>query len=727
MKEHFTNIEKIGLIKKSGSEWSVFSKTFYLEKAPHNAVIRIDSLGVCGIFLNGEFLEATTGRYSNRIACFECTSLLKLGENKIELKLGNHYYQTTLDAVYDRLETMLSCFCAELKIVLDGREEIISTNTEWDCISDDGQTKPYYFSTVTNAEYQRFWTSAAKWEEQKQIEIPKEVSAVAGEKYLDYVKNSYQKYKTVDNVIKSKSSAEETFVIYDLGKLYVGYLEIELFAENKAKIKAEFDYREVISDFDEVNGMSQKLAVWQDVKKGENKLLFIRRRAGRFIKLTLKKGITIKNVKMRLSTKPFNALGWFESEDELLNKAWQVGRYTLQVNRHQEYESCPRNEMKYFSGDAIVEALVDYYAFGDGSLVDASLSLTEIDSNSGFRRDKFQKNLGLWDYPAWRILTAYNHYKFFADEEFVKKYFDELAQNIDWMIEKMNENYLIYQFPCFSPPMYATNGPVEYNSSPDRLGEKPLLNALFYASLVYMSEFALIVGDKRANEWKDLAQKVKQAINENLWCEEKGAYLDLFNTNYIPQDGNAVALICNVADGEKIKRALETVKNECWTKYGSSMISTDKPLIRGQARVISPVMNTYEAEARFLYGKHEEAIELIRACWGEMIKKGAETFWEFAPNSEERWPIPAHGWASGCTYLLSAYVLGVRPEKAGYEEILFSPSNVLGEFCGVVPTKKGLIAVKFDKKAKKYTVAIPKGEKLSVQIKKDEQIEIIEY
>ena len=397
----------------------------------------------------------------------------------------------------------------------------------------------------------------------------------------------------------------------------------------------------------------------------------------------------------------------------------------MQVNKHQEYESCPRNEMKYFAGDAVIEALVDYYAFGDGSLVDASLSLTEIDTNAGIRHDRYSRQASLWDYPAWRILTAYNHYRFTGDVRFVEKYFDELAVNMEWMIDKVNSKGLIYQFPCFSAPMYAGSSPLEYNSSTDRLGEKPLLNALLYQSLVCMSEFAGLLSDDRAEAWAGLAEQVKEAVNTCLWDEEKGAFLDRFNTDYIPQDGNVAVLLFGMTDHARALRALETVRKENWTPYGSAMISSDRLRIREQIKTISPVMNMYEAEARFLYGDESGAMELIRTCWGGMLQKGAETFWEFIPSENARWPIPSHGWAAGCTYLLSAYVLGIRPLKPGCSEVLFQPCGDLERYCGVVPTPMGLIAVKKEKDT--YFLAIPKNVVLSSKLKPHEHIEITLY
>jgi hypothetical protein len=694
-------------------EYSSFTRTFDVQKKPDFAGIRIDSMGVCGIFINGTFLEAITGRYANRIAFFEFTSLINEGENTVKLVLGGHYYQPVGMDIFNRSGAIFSSVAAEITLKNNNDTTTIVTDGSWEC----DNSPLTCFSEVTNAEYDHFWLSAALWEEQKDLEVNSEIKSLLGEKYLSEL-SSPHKYVEIDNVIYSG----EGFKAYDLGKVHVGYLEIEYAAKEDSSIDLCVDYNETADDLEANAGLPLRLKITEPLSKGKHTLLVLRRRAFRFLKYVTSTDVEIKSIRLIKSTKPYSALGYFNCEDELLNKIWQVGKYTLLINKHHEYESCPRNEMKFFSGDAIIEALVDYYAFGDGALVDASLSLSEIDTNLGIRHNRYDRNVSLWDYPAWRILIAYNHYRYFNDAELIKKYYNELKLEMLWLTDKLNSRHLVYQYPCFSEPMYAASSPVEYNSSPDRLGEKPLLNALVYKCLLCMGELAALVNDADEKSYFDLAKKVKDAVNEHLYSEEKGAYLDLFNTEYIPADGNAVAVLFGIADEERAKTVLDTLKNECWTPYGTEITNSDTVCFRDRLHLVSPVMNTYEAEARFIYGDEENALTVIRNCWGGMIAKGAESFWEFAPSDENiRWPIAAHGWAAGCTYLLSAFVLGIRPD--GYKKFSFTPAMTLKNYSGLVPTPYGDIAVKNENG--KLTVVMPKDVELTFNNALD--VKIIKY
>ena len=728
MTNYFTDIQWIGCIKQTEKEEYTVTKIFTVDELPTFAALRVDSQGICAIYLNGEFVDASSGRYANRITCVEVTSRLKQGDNELRLIVGGFFYQGKERENYERRGLHFSAAAVELQLdFLNGKQQRVVTDDSWQCSSDEGVHNAYSFSSVTKAEYTRFWQVAALWKEQKPLAVPQPIADAVGKDYLDYVGELLPAYAHPQTVVEQ----DEYSITYDFGRLYVGYPVLMYEAETDGMVTLCFDYAETVEDFggeSEYHEASEALNITKSIQKGNHTLLVHNRRASRFVKV--KFDGKVKNVSFcyRLLMMPYDKLGWFSCSDAVFNKMWEVGKYTLHVNKQREYESCPRNEMKYFSGDGIIAALIDYYTFGDAPLVDASLSLTEMACNSGLCHDVFERNLALWDYPAWRIITAYNHYRYTGDIAFVKRYYEELKQNVAWMIHKMNGRYLMYQYPVYLPPFHKEVEAVEWTCSADRLGEKPSLNALFYKSLCCLSEWGRLVNDEEADAYADLAEKVKEAINRYLWDDERQAYVETCDRSYIPQDGNVLAVLFGVADKQRANAVLQTLKDTCWSPYGSTILSkkTGHPMhTRGGAAAISPLSCTYEAESRFLVGDDENALELMKRVWGSMLKMGAETFWEFCHNEEKRWPIPSHAWSAGCTYLLSAYVLGIRPLSAGYESVLFAPHGDLGTVKGVVPTAKGLIAVVGNNK--QYTVTVPKGVAIVAELPQDATVNIVEY
>lgn len=757
--KQLTAIGRIGLVKRSGSPWSAYTKKFILAEKPTFAAIRLDSAGVCGIYINGEFVEAHTGRLPNRVCYVEITSKLCSGENVVRLQLGPHYYQETAETIYHRRKAWFSYVAAELEIRLPESRLTLTTDASWECVSDDGQRAPELFSHLTQADYDRFWRHAAlRREISWPIQVPRAILDVAGEGYAAYTAKPEPAYVWPEKIIATNMTREpdgslvsrisdmgalyiyeereQPFVTYALRRMEVGYLELEYESDQDGDAVFLFDYSESPDDLEENSrywNIVRRLSLRVPLKQGSHTLRLLHRRAFRFLKITFAekyRTIRIRQVRLRRSLTHTDTLGWFHCSDQLMNEAWEISKYTLQVNKHQEYESCPRHEMKFFVGDGLVDGLIDYYTFGDLELMDASLAITELEGDSGLRHDVYDKNTGLWDYPSLRIITAYNHYLYSGDREFLAHYYPEMVMGLLWNIEKMGENDLIYQYPVGGDCFYATSGAVEWNCSFDRLGEKPSLNALLYRSLICMSELAEIMEDKRGPGWYALAQAVKKAINDRLWSEEVGAYIDTYDPSFIPQDGNAMALQFGVADTRRAKLALDTLRRENWSQYGSALLSKEVDHTRGGSRTISPFMCCHEAAARFLCGDAEGGLELIRRCWGTMLKKGARTFWEFVPNNgTERWPIPAHAWAGGPAYLLSAFVLGVRPAKPGYEVLHFEPYGGYESFAGVVPTVKGLVAVNCHTEADRllYTLAVPASMEVEAVLPENALLTVREY
>lgn len=739
-----TDIARIGAVKKTGDEWSVYTKKISLDSLPNFAAIRLDAMGVCGIYVNGDFVGATTGRYANRILYAECTSKLKSGENEIKLILGGHFYQTTTNEIRKRRGAHFSCLAAELELCYDNHRLTYATNTDWKRASDEGVSAPDVFSQVTKGEYDRFWLSAALSPEATKITVPHQILEVA-KGYSEYISKPNQIFATPSTILNGNmekcgdalcSSEARSHVLYEFDRLYCGYVRLECEAEDDGTVELRFDYTTYPEDLEfetpQHNISAKRLTLTSQIKKGENKLFFLNRRAAKYVKLIFTTKVKLTTFGFELDLMEHDKIGYFNCSEPVFNQMWEIGKYTLHINKHEEYESCPRNEMKYFSGDGIIDALVDAYAFGDGKLTVSSLSYTEMTSNLGLRPDPFIKNIGLWEYPAWRIIHAYNHYFYFNDTYLVKQHFDELTSCLVWMIGKMNANHLIYQYPVMGGAFARDNSSTDYTQSPDRLGEKALTNALLYRSLVCMSEMAEIVGDPRAEKWRALSEKVKKAINDRLWSDKLGAYLDIYDPTYVPQDGNALCVLFGIADKGRADTILKTLQKTTWTPYGSTVSSKLDPHPFAGNDTVSPLMNTYESEARFLSGDGDGAVELLRRCFGGMIAKGATSFWEYCPANDSPKPkhfTSCHAWSTGCTYLLGAYVLGIRPDSAGYERVHFEPYGGFEYFEGVVPTDRGLIAVRcetLDGK-QKFTIAVPKNTSVNSVLPENSTLEMIEY
>lgn len=741
----------------SGEEWIKYTKKIYIDKNIKSAVFRFESDCVCGVYINDEFVISGTGRAPERVNCHEVTSRFVVGENTFNVVLGTTYFQKIGHDMKEQRGYWLNSFALELCFEFeDGSKMVVPTDSSWIAHIDEQQIPAMETMPVTDAEYNMMWRWSTPWVEADRCKKPvaDEIVNTVGQTYADYINISDDGYAypvtdICHNVIKTENgyepdkSSDESYVIFDFGRLVVGYTDISYNTTDDTQITLDFDFSERVSDFDfdinwEWTPVVERLRIVQKICAKNSSAFNLRRRAFRFVRVKFEKNSVLKinNIRVRTCMFPVVEQGWFNCSDAMLNKAWEVGKYTLHVNKQQEYESCPRNEMAFFSGDGYIDALVDLYAFGNEKLLASCLSLRHTEACGGIASStEFNKSRHQWDYYAWRVISVHLHYQLTGDMEFLKKFYNDARDSLLWQIGRMGKNKLIFQSPCYFSTYTYILGQVDWACSPARLGEKPYLNGLLYKSLVSMAELADVMGDtQNRDEWNALAKEVKDAINTLLWSDEKQAYMDSMD-DYVSQDGNVIPVLFGIADKQRAVSALKTVKDRLWSPYGASILDAPIGHTRGGNVTVSPLMCAYEAEARFINGQPDEALDLIRRCWGGMLAKGAETFWEFTPNNgHERWDAVCHAWSSGCTYLLSAYILGIKMTKPGYESIKFEPNICdLTEFDGVVPTEKGLIAVSYRQTEKEgkilntFKLTVPEGMETEIVLPENSDAEIIKY
>jgi hypothetical protein len=228
-------------------------------------------------------------------------------------------------------------------------------------------------------------------------------------------------------------------------------------------------------------------------------------------------------------------------------------------------------------------------------------------------------------------------------------------------------------------------------------------------------------------------------------------------------DVNCYAVTFGIADAGQAQRILAYLRERMWTPYGSATL--DQKIVSARLspdvksyglmnfvrqaehpelkivefmyphnRMIWPFMVAYEVEARFIAGDSEGAFELIRRCWGNMLDGGTGTFWECVDADTGTFPLrsfnvdskidcvnsAAHGWSGWISWILQAYVLGVRPLEPGYRKVLVSPDpGHLPKVSGTVPTPHGPVSATVTSTATELRIEVsaPAGVEVVVDVR----------
>ncbi|HTE18734.1 MAG TPA: family 78 glycoside hydrolase catalytic domain, partial [Armatimonadota bacterium] len=405
-------------------------------------------------------------------------------------------------------------------------------------------------------------------------------------------------------------------------------------------------------------------------------------------------GVELDNLGILFSTYPVEYRGAFQCSDERLNRIWEIGRWTCQLNMEDAYTDTPWRERGQWFGDVRVEALINYYCFGDTKLVRKALRQTGQSLNEeGMTWGVYPTD---WDggrLPSFTLIwmsTLWETYLHTGDKEIVKELYPRVRQSLDtFFAPRVGPRGLLKDVPYW---VFIDWAPV------DDKGESGALNAYYYDALRATAQMGRLLGEESAAEYEKRAAAVKAAMNTHLWDQSARAYRDSILpsgklSSKFSQQTNSLCVLFDIAAPAEHAAILDFI-------YSPDSKGPDG------AKVVeagSPYFSYYQLAALYHAGRDEQALAYIRRRWGKMLDWGATSWWEmWTPGASF-----AHGWSGGPTYNLGAEVLGVKPLKPGFAEVSVAPQWVGLQYAtGIVPTQKGDVRVAWQRDERGKTAAL---------------------
>lgn len=426
-------------------------------------------------------------------------------------------------------------------------------------------------------------------------------------------------------------------------------------------------------------------------------------RAFRYLKIVCNNSlipVEIYEVKLRMWRFPYEDKGRFECSDTLLNKIWETSTYTVKMNSLEHFVDCPLREQAQWLADSRVMAISDYWVFNSPELVRKTIrQFLAVQTADGFvpATGPQSCNLTNMDFPCHFFMMCYEYYFYTEDIEFMKEIYDRLGkllsffestEDIDGFIIDKNQKGFFLDWAFIDKREQVTG-----------------VQCLYYQALKSYEKISDALGySDKANQLGEKAASLRTKINTLLFNNEKGLYCDCRTegvlSEHYSQQSTAYALITGVAKKEDAPALIDQIFSTV-----------------GIEQIKGAFLLSFVTAMLFENGYSEKSIEIIRDYWGEMLKRGATTWWEtfdrqtpsctipycFAGNSPtyliEYIPTShCHAWGSGPAYTLPSSILGIVPVEPGFKKIKIQPSCGDLSWCGgSIPTKYGVIRAKWTK------------------------------
>ncbi len=414
----------------------------------------------------------------------------------------------------------------------------------------------------------------------------------------------------------------------------------------------------------------------------------------RFVRLDLLEETTLvlKAVTAELVYKDVPYRGSFRSSDELLNKIWETGAYTVHLNMQEYIWDGIKRDRLVWVGDMHPETLTIRSVFGADDAVERSLDfIREETPLPGWMNT-------MAAYSMWYVIIVYDWFLYTghldwvkAQADYLKGLSDQLSEHIDSEGKDTVTQGRFLDWPSNDNPVVTDAG----------------VQAIHYLAADSLEKLFKALGEK------EYAER----------CAEDKKRLVRYETDYQEaKQAAALLVLAGLKDADK-------VNEELLRKNGAAGMST--------------FMGYYILAARAAAGDYTGCLESIREYWGGMLKLGATTFWEdfdveWMKNAAPIDRLPeegevdvhktygrycyqgyrhsfCHGWASGATAWMSEYVLGVKILEPGCKKVKITPH--LGDLDwveGTYPTPLGEIHIRAEKTAEGTRVCINAPEGVTV-------------
>lgn len=423
-------------------------------------------------------------------------------------------------------------------------------------------------------------------------------------------------------------------ILIDLGCEKAGFVDLDIVSPTKQKIL--FAYGEHIAD-----GVVRRIIGNRDfsfefvAKQGENKYVnYLRRFAGRYIEIFAEQDITVNYVGIRNVVYPL-AENKVTFDDRLLQQIYDTSVNTLRLCMHEHYEDCPWREQALYTMDSRNQMLCGYYAFVGTEYQRHNLVII---ANS-LRKDGLLSicapsgtDVPIPFFSLVYVMQVCEYVERTGDREILNEVGDTAKTIMHTFATKIDDNRLIpsFPYPYWNFYEWADESNNEWqitrkSTDVHKVSYDLILNCMYvYATTFYNKLFA----DKLD------ATATKQAIQSTFYNNKTGNYNLSTVTQRSSQLGNALAILCDVANGTVAEK-----------------ITSDDTLI---CATLSMKTFVYDALLK-CNGKYKQyVLDDIKSTYGKMLEQGATTFWETEQGESDFDGAGSlcHGWSAIPVYYL---------------------------------------------------------------------------
>jgi hypothetical protein len=331
--------------------------------------------------------------------------------------------------------------------------------------------------------------------------------------------------------------------------------------------------------------------------------------------------------------------------DPILNQIDKVSIKTLQDCMQDVFEDGPKRDRRLWLGDLRLQALANYETFQTNDLVKRCLYLFagvpddkgRIAANLFIAPSLIPDDTYLFDYSLLFTTTLFDYYEATKDYDTLIELWPLAYRQVELALERLDDRGIVQDDESWW----------SFIDWHEKLNKQASSQAILIYTMRRAVEMARVMNGDKLDLLTEKLQNVIEATITHLWDDNIGFFISGSDhqVSWASQIWMVHAEVLQPEDNRKL------INHLLFTKPDIGLTT--------------PYMYHYLVEALILVGEREKAISQLKAYWGEMIKDGADTFWElYDPENKEFSPYGSylinsycHAWSCTPTYLIRKYNL----------------------------------------------------------------------
>jgi alpha-L-rhamnosidase len=374
--------------------------------------------------------------------------------------------------------------------------------------------------------------------------------------------------------------------------------------------------------------------------------------------------LTLRAFRVNETGYPFKQVASFRSNDEQLNRIWDIGWRTLRVDAHETFMDSSYWEQLQYTGDTRLEMLITYAVSGDARLARQAIeAFAESDVDGGLMQgaypSRLQNVIATFAFAWVGMLDDWSMEQ--PDTALIRRHLPRMRRVLQWFEPLRNAQGLLGKNPQWNFIDWAGQQWDDRDRFPSwgRQNGSCLMTAMWVGALRQGAKLEAAQGNATlAARFTANADSARTAIREHCWVPGRGLFADDGDGQVVSQHMNVFAVLYDIATPE------------------------EAPAILGRVTVpergIDAPPGMYESTYYFAWylarafehvGRQDRYLDLLRS-WRDLLALNYTTW----PESRDQPRSDTHAWSAHPTADLLGLVAGIRPAAPGYARLRVMPA-----------------------------------------------------